>query len=187
MSTDDVTGRLLIASPDLRDGIFDRTVVLVLHHDDDGAQGVVLNQPFEAALDDVLVRGWSDFATAPAQLFQGGPVSTDTALGLVLLPESVPAGPALRRIFASTAVVDLDAEPVQALEHARGLRVFVGYSGWSAGQLEGEIAVGGWFVVDADPLDAFSTDPQNLWAAALRRQSGQLSWLATYPADPTLN
>lgn len=187
MSTAYTTGRLLVASPDIRDGVFDRAVVLMLHHDADGAQGVVLTSPLDADVDDLLEGGWGAYSSQPGSVFHGGPVGLDTALGLVSLPESVPVGGALRRIFASTAVVDLDADPDLALSGATGLRVFVGYAGWSAGQLDGEIARGGWFVVDADPLDAFSSDPQGLWPAVLRRQRGRLSWLATYPSDPTLN
>ncbi len=68
-----------------------------------------------------------------------------------------------------------------------GLRLFAGYSGWSPGQLEGEIELGGWIVVDADPSDAFSADPSRLWARVLRRQGGDLALLHTYPSDPSLN
>ncbi len=65
--------------------------------------------------------------------------------------------------------------------------MFAGYAGWGSGQLEDEIAEGGWFVVDADPTDPLSPAPELLWAQVLRRQRGTLALFAAYPADPTMN
>jgi len=68
-----------------------------------------------------------------------------------------------------------------------GMRIFAGYAGWSAGQLEGEIQAGGWYVVDAEARDAFSPEPDRLWRVVLRRQRGNLALVATFPDDPTMN
>ena len=67
------------------------------------------------------------------------------------------------------------------------VRLFAGYAGWSAGQLEAEVEEGAWWVLDALPADAFSTSPDGLWAAVLRRQGAPIAFAANYPADPTLN
>ncbi len=67
------------------------------------------------------------------------------------------------------------------------LRVYAGYAGWSAGQLEAEIDEGAWYVVPAQPSDAFCAEPERLWPAVLRRQGGELAYVATYPDDPGLN
>jgi putative transcriptional regulator len=69
----------------------------------------------------------------------------------------------------------------------RELRVFAGYAGWSAGQLEAEVAQGAWYVVESLPLDAFDALPDRLWSAVLRRQPWPLSAVATCPLDPTMN
>jgi putative transcriptional regulator len=67
------------------------------------------------------------------------------------------------------------------------MRVFAGYSGWSPGQLQREIDDGGWYVVDSEPGDAFDIDPKQLWRRILRRQTGRLALVATFPEDPAMN
>ena len=82
MRTEDLTGRLLVATPGLGEGVFERCVMLVLHHGDEGAQAVVLNKPVDATIDTVL-DGWQEHVREPQVLFQGGPVQLDSALGVV--------------------------------------------------------------------------------------------------------
>lgn len=186
-----VPGSLLIAAPTLSDPHFARTIVLLLDAGHDGALGVVLNRPSDVGVDSVL-RDWADVVTGPDVLFQGGPVETDSALAVAVIegaddvgPDDEPVG--WRRVFAGVGLVDLDA-PVELLSDAlSGLRIFAGYAGWSAGQLEGEIAEGAWYVVPAEEQDAFRPDPAGLWARVLRRQGGQLAMLATMPAEPSQN
>jgi putative transcriptional regulator len=177
---------LLVAAPHLDDPNFERSVVLVLHHDGEGAQGVVINHPLGEPVDAVL-PGWQAVATAPRQLFQGGPVRTDSAIGIVTVPgeDSEPLG--IRRLFRGIGVVDLDAPPVLVAPEVAGLRIFAGYAGWGANQLEREIRRGDWFVVEAESRDAFSDDPDRLWENVLRRQRGPLAFVAWYPEDPSLN
>ena len=185
-----VPGSLLIASPTLSDPHFTRTIVLLLDAGHDGALGVVLNRPSDVGVAEVL-SGWAEVVSGPDVLFQGGPVETDSALAVAAVGDSdggdedEPVG--WRRVFASVGLVDLDA-PVELLGDAlSSLRIFAGYAGWSAGQLEDEIAEGAWYVVPAEAQDAFGPDPAGLWAEVLRRQGGQLAMLATMPAEPTLN
>ena len=140
------TGQLLVATPQIEEGVFRRSVVLVLHHDDDGAQGLVLNRPIDADVDAVL-PGWEEHATRPAKVFQGGPVQLDSALGLVAVPGDSPEPTGVRRLFGSVALVDLDTPPTLVVPEVAGLRIFAGYAGWSPGQLEDEIVTGSWFVV----------------------------------------
>ena len=65
--------------------------------------------------------------------------------------------------------------------------MFAGYAGWSPGQLKAEIDEGAWYVISAEPADAFCAEPGRLWSAVLRRQGGELAYVATYPDDPSLN
>jgi putative transcriptional regulator len=180
-----VPGSLLVAAPTMSDPNFARTIVLLLDTGHDGALGVVLNRPTELEVVDVL-EPWAAVVTGPDVLFSGGPVETDSALAVAsVADDDEPVG--WRRVFASTGLVDLDV-PVELLAAAvSDLRIFAGYSGWSAGQLEDEIAEGAWYVVPAEEKDAFRADPHGLWAAVLRRQGGQLAMLATMPAEPTQN
>ncbi|MBD7917623.1 YqgE/AlgH family protein [Cellulomonas sp. Sa3CUA2] len=179
------TGRLLVATPGLQDGSFRRSVVLVLEHTEEGALGVVLDRPLDVDASAVLPQ-WQDHLSAPGRLFQGGPVARDTALALADLPDA-DAPPGVRHLSPRLGVVDLEAPPALVVDAVRALRVFIGYAGWSAGQLDHEIEVGGWFVVDAEPGDVFSADPRGLWRRVLRRQPGDLALLSTAPDDASLN
>ncbi len=179
-------GMLLVASPALLDPNFADTVVLLLDVDDNGALGVVLNRPSVVAVADVLAD-WGDVVAEPEVLFHGGPVSTEGALAVAKLraEDDVPVG--FREVTGQLGLVDLDT-PVELLDGSLdGLRIFAGYAGWGAEQLDGEIAEGSWYVVPSQPLDVFRVDPGDLWRDVLRRQPGELAWHSTRPVDPDLN
>ncbi len=180
-----LAGELLVATPQLGDPNFRRTVVLVLRHDDEGALGVVLNRPLPMATRDAL-PAWHDAVSEPATLFQGGPVGLEGALGLVTLTPGAHA-PHIDRLVGPFGLVDLNVAPDAGLVGITGVRVFVGYAGWSAGQLEAEVGAGDWYVVGAEVSDATTAEPEVLWRRVLRRQGGDLAIVSTYPEDPSLN
>jgi putative transcriptional regulator len=177
-------GQLLVATPALADPNFERTVVLVLDHDRSGSLGVVLNRPSPVSVGDVLA-GWEGLVAEPGVLFHGGPVSTDSALAVASLATGdEPVG--FRRLFEDTGIIDLDT-PTELLDAAiSGMRIFAGYAGWGDGQLEAEIEEGSWYVVPPAAGDLFGP-PDRMWSRVLRRQPGELAWVSTRPADPTLN
>ena len=152
----ELIGRLLVATPELGDGTFERSVVLLLDHDEDGALGVVLNRPTPVEVADVLPT-WQPLTTDPGVLFQGGPVALDSALGLAVVPgaddDEEPLG--FRRVVGRLGLVDLDLPPEVLAAEVTRLRIFAGYAGWSAGQLEEELLQGAWYVVAADPGGSF--------------------------------
>ncbi|MFC6287835.1 YqgE/AlgH family protein [Nocardioides sp. GCM10027113] len=179
-------GMLLVATPVLLDPNFADTVVLLLDADDDGALGVVLNRPSVVAVADVLAD-WRDVVAAPEVLFHGGPVSADGALavGLLRTSDDVPVG--FRAVTGQLGIIDLDT-PVELVDGTLdGMRIFAGYAGWGAGQLQAEIEEGSWYVVPAEAVDVFRMDPTDLWRDVLRRQPGELAWHSTRPVDPDLN
>jgi putative transcriptional regulator len=183
-------GRLLVATPALQEPTFARTVILLLEHTAaDGALGVVVNRPTPVVAADV-VASVADLVTEPAVLFEGGPVSPNTAIGLgATVPGALEqvAGEGLAPVTPPLVTVDLDHDPALLAASLKALRVFAGYAGWSAGQLEGEIAEGSWYVVDALPGDPFTAEPGRLRTAVLRRQGWPLAAAAHSPSDPTLN
>ena len=189
--TADWTGRLLVATPQLLDPNFARTVVLLLQHDDeDGALGLVLNRPSETEVGEVLDE-WHPLAAPPGVVFGGGPVQPNAA---ICLGHGRPGAPQVASYSVlegspgtAFGTVDLDAEPADVLTAVSEVRLFAGYAGWSVGQLEDEVAEGSWWVLDALPSDAFTDQPEHLWAAVLRRQGAPLAFAASFPADPTLN
>ncbi len=177
--------QLLVATPRLRDPNFSRAVILVLNHDDDGALGVVINRPSVLPLAEVLPT-WSDAVVGPRTIFAGGPVAQDSALAVAV---ALGRGPAdgFHRVAGAYGLVDLDKEPGDVLPDLVGVRIFSGYAGWGAGQLEAEIEEGSWYVVGAAPGDLLSHDPENLWRQVLRRQPGELAYVATFPDEPSMN
>ncbi len=191
MGSDPKAGRLLVATPLLEDENFRRTVVLIVEHEaEQGTLGVVLNRPTTVGVDQVLAE-WTDLVTDPSVVFRGGPVAGDNALALALIPgtdepvgwRGLDGAPALARL----GLLDLDTPPRLLAPGITSLRVYAGYSGWSPGQLEAEINEGAWFVVTAQPGDVFAAEPGLLWRQVLRRQEGDVAFVATYPDDPALN
>ncbi|MFE3324546.1 YqgE/AlgH family protein [Streptomyces sp. NPDC059176] len=180
-----LTGRLLVATPALADPNFDRAVVLLLDHDDEGSLGVILNRPTPVGVVDIL-EPWAGLAGEPGVVFQGGPVSLDSALGVAVIPgDEGPLG--WRRVYGAIGLVDLEAPPELLAAALGSLRIFAGYAGWGPGQLEDELTEGAWYVVESEPGDVSSPRPEALWRAVLRRQRSELAMVATYPDDPSLN
>lgn len=177
-------GRLLVATPLLDDPNFWRTVVLLCSHDEEGSFGLVLNRPLESAVLD-LVPNWRSFVATPQVMFAGGPVDRTQGFALGRSREPIeedwwaPVGPGV-------GLLGFEGDPTTLgiVEH---VRVFAGYAGWGAGQLEDEVAEEAWFVVEALPDDAFSAAPERLWQDVLDRQRGELRLFAHFPDDPRWN
>jgi putative transcriptional regulator len=179
-------GQLLIAGPMLEDPNFRRTIVLMIEHTDEGALGVVLNRPSPIDVAEAL-PDWADLTADPAVVFLGGPVEQGSVIGLGRqVGEDAPTG--FTPVLGPVGVIDLNASPVNLLGDVDAIRLFTGYAGWGEGQLEGELEIGGWFVVDADPADAFTSEPDDLWRRVLARQPTQdVAKYANFPDDLSFN
>ena len=181
-------GTLLLANTDLFEPTFRRSVIYVVEHNDGGTLGVVLNRPSETAIYNVLPQ-WTDLAAKPKSMFIGGPVKRDAALCLGTLrvgadPDGVEG---LRHVAGRIVMVDLDADPEMIATLVEGVRIFAGYSGWTIGQLEGEIERDDWIVLSALPSDVLLQPRVDLWSRVLRRQPLPLAMLATHPIDLSRN
>ncbi len=181
-------GTLLLANTDLLEPTFRRSVIYIVEHNEGGTLGVVLNRPSETAVYNVLPQ-WAQIAAKPKTMFIGGPVKRDAALCLAVLrvgavPDDVPG---LRHVAGRMAMVDLDADPESIGPLVEGVRIFAGYSGWTIGQLEGEIERDDWIVLSALPSDVLVQPRVDLWGRELRRQPQPLSMLATHPIDVSRN
>lgn len=179
-------GRLLVATPGLLDANFFRSVVLLVEHNEQGAAGVVLNRPSDTELRAGPLEGLSSLAAEPPLVFVGGPVSPE---GAVCLARSAPGAPSpdWQPVVGGLGVLDLTRDLEDVRSGVDRLRVFAGYAGWGAGQLEAELQEGSWYVVEADPEDALTSMPGALWRFVLRRQSGKLALVANFPMDPSTN
>lgn len=185
MADSPTKGSLLVATPLLDDPNFHRTVVLMLEHDDDGALGVVLNRPSEIVVGSAL-PDWSDHVGAPDVIFVGGPVSQGGVLALARAAAD-DVGPGWNPVLPTgIGSLDLDLAP-DAIGTFEPARVYSGYAGWGAGQLEAELAQHAWWVVDAHDEDLFTPDPDALWSRVLARADDNLPLFAHFPPDPSMN
>ena len=185
-ATESLVGHLLVATPGLRDPNFDRTVVLLVAHEEGGALGVVLNRATEVPVAEVL-GGWGGLASDPSVVFEGGPVQPEAAICLARSKSGTGDTRGFSRVEGTVGTVDLSGDPDSLRDELVEVRVFAGYAGWSPGQLEDEIATGSWFTFKALPSDAFTDRPDDLWSMVLRRQGGMFAAVAIYPSDPTFN
>jgi putative transcriptional regulator len=165
---DSTRGQLLIAGPALLDPNFERTVLLVVEHSDQGALGLVLNRPSETTV--------------------GGPVQQSA---LIVLAEFENAAQAALIAFADVGVLgadDVGPEPEDGgLPATRRGRAFAGHAGWGPGQLDAELERGDWFLEPARHEDAFCAAPDELWEAVLTRKGGSYALVARMPLDPSVN
>ena len=158
--SESLRSHLLIASPRLAD-YFQRTVVLVLEHNEDGAMGVVLNRPSDAPVREA-VPGLADLSDGVVHV--GGPVQPQA---VIALGEFEDPDDASRLVVGDLGVVDPD-NPEARLRRAR---VYAGYAGWAPDQSEAELEEEAWIVEPVDPDDPFHDD--DLWPVALQRKGGE--------------
>ena len=175
-------GQLLIASPSLLDPNFRRTVVLVTEHTGEGAAGLVLNRPSASAVSE-LVPLLEPLVDDGDEVWLGGPVQPNAVL---VLGEFVDPEDAAVPLFGALGFPALD-EPEEVVPATTRRRVFAGYAGWGAGQLEDELGREDWILERAEPDDAFTESPHDLWADVLRRKGGIYELVARIPEDPSVN
>ncbi|MSU48754.1 MAG: YqgE/AlgH family protein [Opitutus sp.] len=178
VSKDTLAGSLLLAHPGMKDPNFRRSVVLMSAHNAEGAMGVVLNRPMGKRLGELS----GDFALGPlasVPLFNGGPVQNEQ----LVLAAWQTRDDGFRLHFG----IEPD-KAVQLLEeegtHVRG---FLGYSGWSAGQLENEMKLGTWVVVEVPEDLLTQSQGEGLWRTVLGREGAEWRLLADEPEDPEVN
>ena len=179
---DSLQGQLLVASPALLDPNFRRTVVLVTEHTDEGAAGLVLNRPSPAAVAEVVPQ-LEPLGPDGERVWLGGPVQPNAVLVLGEFPDP---GDAAVPLFGSLGFPSLD-DPDGVVPVTTRRRIFAGYAGWGGGQLEDELGREDWILEPADPDDPFTEEPDELWAAVLRRKGGIYELVARMPEDPSVN
>lgn len=178
-------GQLLLDGGKLRGSYFDRTVVLICEHTAEGAFGLVLNRPSESLLEDIL-PGKLPGMLGTQPLFGGGPVQPE-AMSYLILDPLKPGGTVMEHLSVGHSLEQL-MEHGEAWMKLGKLRVFAGYAGWSAGQLDDEMRREAWLVEPANVDLIFLDPPERLWHHILR---GRTDWrerlLADAPEDPSFN
>ena len=166
-------GKFLVASRNLEDPNFSETVILLLAYSQDGALGVVINRPTEVPLSSLLpkVKGLQkrkDF------VHLGGPVARTN---LLLLAQSNKQPKDSQHVFADLYLIANQATLEQVIDKASAktkVCAYVGYAGWSAGQLDMEVTRGGWYIVPADAASIFDKVAEDVWPELIRR--GEAQW-----------
>lgn len=171
-------GSLLVASRDLIDPNFTRTVVLLLGYGDDGAMGLVVNRRGRTRLFDAF-PDMERLQDDPNRLYEGGPVSPDL-LTAVFRADDTPEG-SIKLVGDLHVSADgpLVESIIAANEGEDRFRIYAGYAGWSPGQLDHEIARGGWHIVPGDPEVVFNDDGDATWRRVLPRDPSMSAELAT--------
>ena len=186
MSKDNIhnvkNGSLLVSMPFLGDPSFERCVILLCEHNEEGSFGLMINQKTEFRLGD-----FNMFTDFDSEVFEGGPVQANTIHyihSLEELRESVKIKKDLRwgGDFNQLKSI-IDAGEISDNE----IRFYVGYSGWGDGQLQEELERDSWIVYNDYSLDIFKLKPEEIWRQVLLEMGGKYAQLANYPIDPSLN
>lgn len=177
-------GILLISDPFLKDPNFLRTVVLLCEHQDEGSFGFVLNKPLGISLEDVVPEA----AGLHIPLLEGGPVQKDTLHFLHQRPDLIAGSSKVTEQVYWGGNFPAVLALLQTKELLPGdLRFFIGYSGWSELQLQGELDEKSWITRPANKRLIFHTETSTIWKKALAELGGEYSQMINYPLDPQLN
>lgn len=183
--TPSLQGHILVASPKLTDPNFFRSVVLIIQHDEEGAVGLILNRRTPSTIRDVWELFGEGECDSDVALHLGGPVGN--ALLALHGVEEWSDAVVLPGLFVASEKDHL-TQLVRQTQHA--YRFFLGYSGWGAGQLDGELRSGGWLIATAIPAMAFY-DGDDLWEQTVDRIGEQILRPAMghvpSPDDPRVN
>ncbi|SHJ51768.1 putative transcriptional regulator [Hymenobacter daecheongensis DSM 21074] len=182
-------GSLLISQPFLGDPNFERTVVLMCRHsDEEGSFGLVLNRDSTLRLGDVLELPGGDASPAAGlPLGLGGPVQPDTLHYLHHRPDIPHAVDLGQQVYWGGDFGVLLGLLLSGELGPDDVRLYVGYSGWTAGQLGEEVKENVWIVHPNAAGKVFTLDNDAFWRAILREKGGRFRVLSNYPTDPRLN
>jgi putative transcriptional regulator len=182
----DVTekGRILISEPFLSDHYFRRSVVYLTEHNEEGSLGFVLNKPREVGLGEIV----EDFPVSDFPVSVGGPVSNNTVHFLHTLGDQIPNSVAVTEgIFWGGDFDQIKSMVASGKIRPGQLRFFLGYAGWSPGQLEGELSEHAWLVGRIAPRMVMQGVDSEFWSDTLARYNNKYKAWANFPEDPGLN
>lgn len=152
-------GKLLVATELVQGDVFGQTVILLLHYDEEGAMGIVINRPTDIEPEE-LIADVDAIYSYSGTIYWGGPVRMNS-LRALLRSDAPPIG--AETIVDSVHLVQIDDWLEDTPQDQASLRFFIGYAGWHAGQLDREMEHGSWHVMPASDETVFAEDPRTLW------------------------
>jgi putative transcriptional regulator len=177
-------GKILVSEPYLPDPNFERTIILICEHNDEGSFGFIMNKPSLAKLSDVM----QDLKDIDSPVFIGGPVQQDTLHYIHRLSNLEESIEVMDGIFWGGNFDQLVSLIETKQVASSDIKFFLGYSGWSAGQIEEELKEDSWIVSDQVNEELlFDIKAEAMWQYALKRMGGRFSVYSNYPQDPRLN
>jgi putative transcriptional regulator len=176
-------GKLLIAEPFLTDPGFARTVILLCEHGEHGSVGFVLNRLSEHKLTDLL----PEFQAQVLPIFDGGPVQKDTLHMIHSMPNEMGGHEILPGMYWGGSYTDLSRMMESNTCNPNNIKLFLGYSGWDAGQLEQELEENAWLVADNFDQLIFGTPAKQVWQNAVRSLGHAFAYMANMPMHPQMN
>lgn len=177
-------GSLLISEPTLKDSYFNRAVVLLVEHNNDGTVGFILNKQIDIDLNG-LVR---DFDEIDAQVFFGGPVNKDNLFFIHRFGKEIEGAlPITKNLYWGGDFTMLKDLLRKDKTNIQKVRFFIGYSGWDPGQLQMELDQNSWVVKSIVDDDILERLPKNLWKETLRNMGNDVALLSFFPENPQLN
>jgi putative transcriptional regulator len=177
-------GTLLIANPFLKDPNFSRTVIFLCEHTKEGSFGFVLNKKFPKPLEELV----PDLNITNFPVYEGGPVQRDALHFLHQYPQLISGSEeVMENVYwggnFESLLINLKNNDI----NKEGLRFFIGYSGWSEGQLDDELKEESWLTVKATRKLIFDTKPEDIWKNSLKHLGGNYEMMINFPIDPQLN
>lgn len=182
---DPAKGRILIAEPFLPGSYFNRAIVFLVAHSEKGAVGFILNKKIEYPINEVL----GDFPNFDAEVYIGGPVSTDTIYFIHSLGDLIPGSIHVKdNMYWGGDFEELKEKIKEGAVKPDQIRFFLGYSGWDEGQLEEELKENSWLVSEIEEANVMvKRTPESMWVEAVRDMGGKYILWENFPENPSLN
>lgn len=178
-------GTVLVSEPFLSDNYFSRSVIYLCEHNQDGSFGFVLNKYIEKNLDELV----PDMGADRIKVSVGGPVDNSNLFYLHTLGDKIPKAIKIHdNVFVGGDFETLNKLLLENPEEAENVRFFIGYSGWSPGQLEEEIKEKSWIVLKNVPIPyLFDTKNTSLWQNIMEKMGGKFKLMSKFPINPSDN
>jgi len=177
-------GSLLISEPTLKDAYFNRSVILLVEHNQDGTVGFIINKPIDIEINSIV----NDLDDIHASVFFGGPVNKDNLFFIHTFGKEIEgAKQVTENLFWGgdfNMIKDVIRKDISKINQ---VRFFIGYSGWDPGQLDQELELNSWVVNSNIDDNILKQEPKNIWKNTLRSMGSDIALLSFFPDNPQLN